>query len=110
MKADAGPRAAISPGSWTPLGVSATADGVNFSVTASDAERVDLCLFDAEGGETRLALPESDGGIWHGFVPGVRPGQAYGYRVSGPYDPDRGLWANPAKLLVDPYVVRLRAT
>ena len=66
-------------------------DGVNFSVTASDAERVDLCLFDAEGGETRLALPESDGGIWHGFVPGVRPGQAYGYRVSGPYDPDKGL-------------------
>ena len=103
MKADAGPRAAISPGSWTPLGASPTADGVNFSVTASDAERVDLCLFDAEGGETRLALPESDGGIWHGFVPGVRPGQAYGYRVSGPYDPDRGLWANPAKLLVDPY-------
>ena len=103
MKADAHPLAAISPGSWTPLGASPTADGVNFSVTASDAERVDLCLFDTEGGETRLALPESDGGIWHGFVPGIRPGQAYGYRVSGPYDPDNGLWANPAKLLVDPY-------
>jgi isoamylase len=103
MKSDADSPTAISPGSWTPLGASPTTGGVNFAVTASDAERVDLCLFDTEGGETRLALPESDGGIWHGFVPGIGPGQAYGYRVIGAYDPDHGLWSNPGKLLVDPY-------
>ena len=91
------------PGKLDTPGASPTTGGVNFAVTASDAERVDLCLFDTEGGETRLALPESDGGIWHGFVPGIGPGQAYGYRVIGAYDPDHGLWSNPGKLLVDPY-------
>jgi isoamylase len=97
------PSAPIAPGTWFPLGASLTGHGVNFAVTASEAERVDLCLFDDDGVETPLPLPEYDGGIWHGRVDGVRAGQAYGYRVTGTYDPDRGLWANPNKLLVDPY-------
>jgi pullulanase/glycogen debranching enzyme len=62
-----------------------------------------LCLFDGTGAETRLALPEYDAGIWHGFVDGVGVGQAYGYRATGPWDPARGVRCNPAKLLLDPY-------
>ena len=62
-----------------------------------------LCLFDAAGAETRIPLRDYDAGVWHGFVPGVGPGQAYGYRATGPYDPASGLRCNPAKLLLDPY-------
>ena len=62
-----------------------------------------LCLFDGAGRETRIPLPDYDAGVWHGFVPGAGPGQAYGYRAAGPYDPARGLRCNPAKLLLDPY-------
>jgi glycogen operon protein len=62
-----------------------------------------LCLFDADGTETQVALGERDGEVWHGFLAGVGPGQAYGYRATGPYDPPRGLRCNPAKLLLDPY-------
>jgi glycogen operon protein len=76
---------------------------VNFAVTASDATAIDLCLFGSQGHETRLALPEFDAGIWHGFVNGVGPGQRYGFRASGPYEPEQGLRFNPAKLLIDPY-------
>jgi isoamylase len=98
------PRGApILPGSWFPLGATLSDGGVNFAVTASQAERVDVCLFDGHGSETRIPLPECDGGIWHGLVPGVRVGHAYGYRVTGTYDPDHGQWANPTKLLIDPY-------
>jgi len=61
-----------------------------------------LCLFDEARSETRVALAEHDAGVWHGFVPGVGPGQAYGYRMTGPFDPARGLRFNPAKLLLDP--------
>ena len=67
------------------------------------AEAVELCLFDQAGTETRVRLPDYDDGVWHGFVPGAGPGQAYGYRVHGPWDPARGLRCNPAKLLLDPY-------
>jgi isoamylase len=67
------------------------------------ADSVTLCLFDGSGGETQLPLPSYDAGVWYGFVPGVGPGQAYGYRVTGPYEPARGLRCNPAKLLLDPY-------
>jgi isoamylase len=90
------------PGRADPLGATPSADGTNFAV-ASGGDEVTLCLFDADGAETRLALPERDGDIWHGFVPGVKPKQPYGFRVSGPYDPARGLRYNPAKLLLDPY-------
>jgi glycogen operon protein len=94
-----------------PLGASPTAGGTNFAV-ASGADAVRLCLFDdgpiedgpiENGGETQLELTQYDAGVWHGFMPGVGPGQAYGYRMSGPWDPHRGLRYNPAKLLVDPY-------
>jgi isoamylase len=67
------------------------------------AEGVTLCLFDEAGHETQVELPDYDAGVWHGFVPGLDPGQAYGYRVRGPYDRGQGLRCNPAKLLLDPY-------
>jgi glycogen operon protein len=76
---------------------------VNFAVASTVADGVTVCLFDADGTEHRLDLGEYDAGVWHGFVPGIEPGQAYGYRVAGPYDPGRGLRCNPGKLLLDPY-------
>jgi isoamylase len=100
---DPGPAPRPRPGQWFPLGATPVEGGVNFAVTATDADAVDLCLFDPEGHETRVPLPERDGGVWHGMVAGLRPGQAYGYRATGPYDPGRGLRMNPAKLLIDPY-------
>ena len=93
---------AAPPGAEFPLGATPTAEGTNFAV-ASAADGVLLCLFDSQGAETQIPLPERDGGVWHGFVPGIGPGQAYGYRATGPYDPCRGLRCNPAKLLLDPY-------
>jgi isoamylase len=93
----------VHPGSQFPLGATPTAGGTNFAVASGIADAVTLCLFDGAGRETRLPLPDYDAGVWHGFVPGVGPGQAYGYRVTGPYDPARGLRCNPAKLLLDPY-------
>jgi isoamylase len=92
----------IVPGHPDPLGATAGPQGTNFAVS-SGGDEVILCLFDADGAETRLVLPERDGDIRHGFVPGVTPGQAYGFRVSGPFDPARGLRYNPNKLLLDPY-------
>ena len=80
----------ILPGRAYPLGATPSADGTNFAV-ASAGDEVTLCLFDPDGVETRLLLPERDGDTRHGFVPGVTSGQAYGFRVSGPYDPARGL-------------------
>jgi isoamylase len=91
------------PGYSSPLGATLVKGGVNFAVASSVAEAVTLCLFDADGGETRVPLADFDAGVWHGFVPGIGPGQAYGYRVSGPYDPSRGLWCDESKLLLDPY-------
>jgi len=93
----------ILPGRPSPLGATLEESGTNFAVASEIAEQVVLCLFDAAGAETRLPLPALDDGVWHGFVPGVRTGQRYGYRVTGPYDPARGLRCNPAKLLLDPY-------
>jgi isoamylase len=86
-----------------PLGATPSAAGTTFAVASSVAEAMTLCLFDDAGQETRIPLPEYDAGVWHGFVPGVGPGQAYGYRASGRYDPASGLRCNPAKLLLDPY-------
>jgi isoamylase len=94
--------AKILAGRPYPLGAAADAHGTNFAVS-SNGDEVRLCLFDAQGAETQLVLPERDGDVWHGFVPGVTAGQAYGFRVSGPYEPARGLRYNPAKLLLDPY-------
>jgi isoamylase len=72
-------------------------------VFSEAAERVELCLFDDPGGETRIELPERTALCWHGYLPDVKPGQRYGFRVHGPWAPERGSWANPAKLLLDPY-------
>ena len=80
-----------------------TAAGTNFALFTEVAETVELCLVDDEGTETRVGLPEVDGFVWHGYLPGVQPGQRYGYRVHGPYDPSAGHRCNPAKLLLDPY-------
>jgi len=92
----------ILPGTPAPLGATSGPHGTNFAVSSA-GEQVTLCLFDADGAEERLVLPERDGDVWHGLVPGVEPGQLYGFRVDGPYDPAGGLRYNPAKLLLDPY-------
>ncbi len=88
-----------------PLGATLTQDGVNFALFSEHGHQVELCLFDAaEGGqETRILLPECTNHIWHGFIPGIKAGQLYGYRVHGPYEPDNGHRFNPNKLLLDPY-------
>jgi isoamylase len=91
------------PGRPYPLGATYDGFGTNFSLFSEVAEQVELCLFDDDGAETRIALQEVTGYVWHGYAPGVGPGQRYGYRVHGPYDPGAGLRCNPAKLLIDPY-------
>jgi isoamylase len=91
------------PGNPFPIGATPRDGGTNFAVTSSVAEEVVLCLFDDAGSETQISLPDYDAGVWHGFVPGIGPGQAYGYRVRGRYDRAAGLRCNPAKLLLDPY-------
>ncbi|MEU6411929.1 glycogen debranching protein GlgX [Microbispora sp. NPDC046933] len=93
----------VWPGEPYPLGATWDGVGTNFSVFSEVAERVELCLYDDRGGETRVDLPEVDGFVWHGYVPGIMPGQRYGFRVHGPYRPDHGHRCNPAKLLLDPY-------
>jgi isoamylase len=93
----------IRSGSPFPLGATWQAGGVNFAVASEVASGVEVCLFDPDGAEVRLPLSEYDAGVWHGFVPGVGPGQPYGFRVAGPYDPANGIRCNPAKLLLDPY-------
>ena len=103
MTATAKPGTRILPGSQFPLGATPAAAGTNFAVTSSVADAVTLCLFDDAGTETQIPLVDYDAGVWHGFIPGIGPGQAYGYRVFGPYDPSRGVLCNPAKLLLDPY-------
>ena len=94
---------AISPGDPYPLGATWDGSGTNFAVFSQGAESIDLCLFDASGHETRYELPEVDAYVWHGYLEQVEPGQLYGYRVRGRYDPEKGLRANYAKLLLDPY-------
>ena len=91
------------PGSQFPLGATPLDGGTNFAVASSVADAMMLCLFDDTGAETQIPLQDYDAGVWHGFLPGTGPGQAYGYRAFGRYDPARGLRCNPAKLLLDPY-------
>ncbi|WP_431782831.1 glycogen debranching protein GlgX [Streptomyces chumphonensis] len=103
-----GARQEVWPGSPQPLGARYRSGpgglpGTNFALWAGGAERVDLCLFDDAGRETRQPLTELTHEIWHGFLPGVHPGQRYGYRVHGRWDPWSGARWNPAKLLLDPY-------
>ncbi|MGL5817304.1 MAG: glycogen debranching enzyme, partial [Phycicoccus sp.] len=93
----------IWPGKPYPLGATYDGPGVNFALFSEVAEKVELCLVDDEGVETRIALPEVDGFVWHGYLPGIQPGQRYGYRVHGPYAPEQGHRCDPSKLLLDPY-------
>jgi glycogen operon protein len=86
------------------LGATPDESGTNFAIYSAVADAVEVCLFSADGDQTDvLRLPECNGGVWHGYLPGCEPGQRYGYRVRGPYDPWNGLRCNPAKLLLDPY-------
>ncbi len=92
------------PGKAYPLGATYDGTGTNFALFSEAADKVELCLFDADGSQTAcITLPEVDGFVWHGFVPTIEPGQRYGYRVHGPYDPASGHRCNPNKLLLDPY-------
>jgi glycogen operon protein len=100
----------IWPGNPYPLGATYDGAGTNFALFSEIADRVELCLFDANGKEERLELPEVDGFVWHAYLPGVDPGQHYGYRVHGPYEPSRGLRCNPNKLLLDPYAKAIDGT
>jgi glycogen operon protein len=93
----------IAPGEAFPLGATFDGLGTNFSIFSQAAEGVELCLFEDDGRETRHRLTEVDAYVWHGYVEYVEPGSRYGYRIHGPYDPENGLRANPAKLLLDPY-------
>jgi isoamylase len=102
----------IWPGAPYPLGATWDGWGTNFALFSELADSVELCLFDGDGtdegaatplAETRVHLTEVDGFVWHAYLPGVGPGQRYGYRVHGPYDPGAGLRCDPSKLLLDPY-------
>jgi isoamylase len=96
----------IYPGTPYPIGASWDGEGVNFALYSENADAVELCLFDQEHGalEThRIFLPEHSHQVWHGYIPGIKPGQLYGYRVHGPHDPSNGHRFNKNKLLIDPY-------
>jgi isoamylase len=93
----------VWPGHRYPLGATYDGTGTNFAIFSEVAEAVELCLFDPSGNERKVQLHEQDAFVWHAYLPGVEPGQRYGYRVYGPYDPSRGLRCNPHKLLLDPY-------
>jgi len=98
----------IWPGHAYPLGATFDGSGTNFALFSEVADRVELCLFDADPDgdgytETRVELTEVDAYVWHCYLPSVQPGQRYGYRVHGPWDPEQGLRCNPNKLLLDPY-------
>src|SRR3954454_5804785 len=93
----------IRPGRPYPLGATCDGTGTNFPLFTSVAERVELCLFDAKGRETRVDLPEMTAHTWYGYLPGVGAGQRYGYRVHGPFVPEEGHRCNANKLLLDPY-------
>ena len=98
-------RTRVEPGLPYPLGATWDGAGVNFAIFSANAEKVELCLFDARGRRelARIPLPEYTDEVWHGYLPDARPGTLYGYRVSGPYDPSRGHRFNHHKLLLDPY-------
>ncbi|MGH7463650.1 MAG: glycogen debranching protein GlgX, partial [Longimicrobiales bacterium] len=95
----------VVPGRPYPLGATYDGRGVNFAIYSEDATEVELCLFDSGGTKEteRIRLREVTGFIRHGHVAGLEPGQIYGYRIHGPYEPEKGLRFNPSKLLLDPY-------
>ena len=100
----------VWPGTPFPLGATWDGEGTNFSLFTEHAERVELCLFDDDGREERLDLVERTALNSHGYVPGVHPGQRYGFRVHGAYDPGSGRRFSPSKLLIDPYAKAIDGT
>ncbi|MFV8230682.1 glycogen debranching protein GlgX [Mycolicibacterium fortuitum] len=97
------PMSTVWPGEAYPLGATYDGAGTNFSLFSEVAERVELCLIAKDGTENRINLEEVDGYVWHAYLPTVTPGQRYGYRVHGPWDPGAGHRCDPSKLLLDPY-------
>ena len=97
----------VWPGGPYPLGATYDGAGTNFTLFSEVADGVELCLFDDDGNETRIPMTERDALVWHVYLPRVGPGQRYGYRVHGPYEPKRGLRCDPSKLLIDPYAKAL---
>ncbi|MCZ2074455.1 MAG: glycogen debranching protein GlgX [Bryobacteraceae bacterium] len=93
----------VLPGRPYPLGATWDGAGTNFALYSHSGTAVDLCLFDEQGHEERIPLQEQTNFVWHCYLPAALPGQLYGYRVHGPYEPKRGMRFNPAKLLLDPY-------
>jgi isoamylase len=98
------------PGRPYPLGISYDGEGVNFALFSDNAHGVELCLFDAHDNETRLKISERTHNHWHIYLPGIKPGQRYGYRVHGPYEPEKGARFNANKLLLDPYAKAIDGT
>ena len=99
----------LDAGSPYPLGATCVGEGVNFAVFSANAEKIELCIFDAAGKRElkRIPLPECTDEVWHGYLPDVGPGLVYGYRAHGAYEPERGHRFNPNKLLLDPYARKL---
>jgi glycogen operon protein len=91
------------PGSPFPLGAHWDGEGTNFAIWSTTATGVDVCLFDEDGHEVQIPLDDQTYHVWHGYLPGVAPGQRYGFRLDGPYDPSLGLFHNKSKLVLDPY-------
>ena len=100
----------VWPGTSYPLGATYDGRGTNFALFSEVAEKVELCLFDDARVETRVKLTEVDAHVWHCYLPQTDPGQRYGYRVHGPYDPANGVRCNPNKLLLDPYAKAVEGT
>lgn len=98
------------PGRPYPLGATDDGKGVNFALFSENAYGVELCLFDADGNETRIKVNERTHNNWHVYLPGIKPGQRYGYRIHGPYEPENGIRFNPNKLLLDPYTKAIDGT
>jgi isoamylase len=96
-----------SKGQPFPLGATPTREGLNVAVSSEVADAIEFCLFDGNGTESRVELPERTAHVWHGLLPDVGPGQRYGLRVQGPWDPANGVRCNPAKLLIDPYATAI---
>src|ERR1700759_1732767 len=90
----------LREGAPHPLGACWDGEGTNFAVFSAHATKVEVCLFEGDVETQRIALPEYTDQIWHGYLPGIRPGDRYGFRVSGPYEPDAGHRFNPNKLLL----------
>src|ERR1700737_1445905 len=99
----------LSAGTSSRLGASWDGRGTNFALFSANAQKVELCLFDSQGRREleRIELPERTEDVWHGYLNDVSPGQLYGYRVHGPYEPEHGHRFNANKLLLDPYARRL---